>query len=71
MKILPDAEIELTNASASLEGAWSGPSVQWNDNARRYFEMEFMQPSQMEAAKLVNSIQELSLVFEQARREIE
>jgi hypothetical protein len=66
-----EGEIELRNAFTSLEGVWVNLADQWNDDAQRYFEGEFMQPIFMDTPILINQMQQLSLVFDRARQEVE
>lgn len=71
MKPLVEGGIELRNALILIEQNLATYSGHWNDAAQRYFEDEFMQPILMETPSLIEQMQELSLVFDRARHEVE
>ena len=61
--------IRLTRAAKQLRDRWSETKEQWNDQNRRDFERNHLEPLAPEITLTLAAVQRLAEVLEQARRD--
>jgi hypothetical protein len=61
--------IRLTRAAKKLRDEWCDSKEQWNDQNRRDFERNHLDPIAPTITLALTAVQKLADVFEQARRE--
>jgi hypothetical protein len=66
-----NAEADIGDAISGFQHRWLKTESDWNDNARRFFDAEYVQPVFSETPQLAQQIRQLTDIFEQARREVE
>jgi hypothetical protein len=71
MNKLSEAEQIAESALRLLSHSWADVKQQWDDEAKRYFDAEYMHVLLTYTPPMLSEIRELSATFEQARREIE
>ena len=71
MHELREAIHALENTNGAFSHSWAEVAEQWDDDAKRYFEAEFVRAFLSETPALATQARTLAEIFEQARSEID
>jgi len=71
MNDLIQGENEMREALDRLSRTWAYLSEEWDDNAKRHFEAVYVAPTLTGTPSVVEQLQQLGEIIDQARKEVE